>query len=394
MSDEMIQHVFIVGSKGIPGKYGGYETFVDKLTQYHQDIEKIKYHVACKGNSNKEFNYNNARCFTVKVPNIGAAQAVYYDICAIDRCCKYIKENKIRKPIIYILASRIGPCLGYFKKRIHKMGGRIFFNPDGHEWKRAKWNAIIQRYWKLSERLMVKHSDLVICDSKNIEKYIRKNYRKYNPNTTYIAYGAETKKSSFNNSNPELTKWYEENELAIKSYYLIVGRFVPENNYEVMIREFMQSKSERNLVIITETNEKFLDILEEKLNLEMDDRIKFVGTLYNEEMLMKVRENAYGYLHGHEVGGTNPSLLEALGSTNVNLLINVVFNVEVAKDNAVYWNKEKGNLAALIDRVDNMTIDQTEEMGTQAKSRIKCAYSWELITDSYKQVFIGKRKRS
>ena len=105
---------------------------------------------------------------------------------------------------------------------------------------------------------------------------------------------------------------YRKYGLTIKNYYLVVGRFVPENNYETMIREFMKSSSKKDFAIITNVNERFLDELEQKLHFRDDSRIKFVGTVYNQELLMKIRENAYGYFHGHEVGGTNPSLLEAL----------------------------------------------------------------------------------
>ena len=93
-------------------------------------------------------------------------------------CCEYIKKNHINNPIIYILACRIGPFLGYFHKKIKKFGGKIFLNPDGHEWLRAKWNVLTRKYWKISEQMMVKQSDLVICDSVNIEKYIHKCYDK------------------------------------------------------------------------------------------------------------------------------------------------------------------------------------------------------------------------
>lgn len=385
-----MQHIFIVGSKGIPGAYGGYETFVDKLTEYHQNCKDIKYHVACKGKKKEEFEYHNARCFKVKVPDIGAAQAIYYDVAALLDCCAYIEKNQIEAPIIYILACRIGPFARYFQKKIHKLGGQLYINPDGHEWMRGKWSKPVRQYWKISEQLMVKHADLIICDSVNIEKYIQETYKDYAPQTTFIAYGAETRKSSLADDDKKLCSWYEEKNLSSKSYYLIVGRFVPENNFETMIREFMKSHTKRDLAIITTANEEFLEKLEEKLQFRKDSRIKFVGTVYDQELLMKIRENAYGYFHGHEVGGTNPSLLEALGSTKLNLLLDVGFNKEVAEDAALYWNKEDGNLSALIERADALDEQEIDRLGVCAKERIKSAYSWEYITDQYKQVF-GKK---
>lgn len=383
-----MQHIFIVGSKGIPGAYGGYETFVDKLTEYHQARSDLKYHVACKDTKTFEEEYHNARCFHVKVPNIGPAQAIYYDVAALSQCCKYIAQHRIKAPIVYILACRIGPFMAHFVRKIHKLGGKVYVNPDGHEWLRAKWPAPVRKYWKISEQMMVKRADLLVCDSKNIEKYILESYAKYTPATTFIAYGAETRKSALKDDDAKLTAWYAEKGLASNQYYLVVGRFVPENNYETMIREFMKSKTDKIFAIITNVNDKFLDELETKLHYRADPRIQFVGTVYDQELLMKIRENAYGYFHGHEVGGTNPSLLEALGSTDLNLLLAVGFNQEVAEEAALYWTKTPGDLASLIEKADLLPAEQIAALGTAAKQRIASAYSWQFICEEYAKLFL------
>ena len=385
-----MQHIFIIGSKGIPGAYGGYETFVDKLTEYHQDNENLKYHVACKDTAKGEEIYHNARCFYIKVPNIGAAQAIYYDVAALQDCCRYIKTNKIPNPIVYILACRIGPFMRHFVKKIQKLGGVVYVNPDGHEWLRAKWPKPVRAYWKISEKMMTKHADLMVCDSKNIEAYIRKSYAAYNPSTVFLAYGAETRKSTLADDDEKLLNWYSEKGLHSQGYYLVVGRFVPENNYETMIREFMQSKTQKDFAIITTANDAFLEELEKRLHFRRDPRIKFVGTVYDQELLMKIRENAYGYFHGHEVGGTNPSLLEALGATDLNLLLDVGFNREVAEEAALYWTKEPGSLADCITKADGLTQDEIADLGKKAKARIQSAYSWKFITDAYEALFCAK----
>ena len=178
-----VQHVFLVGAKSL-GAYGGYETFVYKLTEHHQNKKNIKYHVACKANgdgymdetkvdgvtriNDHEFEFHNAHCFKIDIPQIGSAQAIYYDVAALNACCKYIKEHQIKHPIVYIMACRIGPFAGHFYRKIHKLGGTVYLNPDGHEWMRAKWSAPIRKYWKISEQMMVKYCDLAICDSVNI----------------------------------------------------------------------------------------------------------------------------------------------------------------------------------------------------------------------------------
>ena len=383
-----MRHVFIIGSKGIPAKYGGFETFVEKLTE-QQKSKEIKYHVSCLAQDSKEFEHNGARCFNINVPNIGAAKAVYYDIFALRECIRYIKENKIEKPIIYILACRIGPFVGRYKKQLKKLGGTLFVNPDGHEWKRGKWNAAIRKYWKISEKLMVKHADLLVCDSKNIEKYIKEDYKQYNPKTTFIAYGADMEKSKLSDNDPKLINWYDEKGVKAKEYYLVVGRFVPENNYETMITEFMKSNTKKDFVLITNVEQnKFYEQLKQKTGFDKDSRIKFVGTVYDQELLKKIRENAYGYFHGHEVGGTNPSLLEALATTDLNLLLDVGFNREVSKDGALYFNKQYRNLADLIENLEDITENEREKLGNKAKKRIVEAYSWEYIIASYEGVFL------
>ena len=170
-----------------------------------------------------------------------------------------------------------------------------------------------------------------------------------------------------------------------------MGRFVPENNYETMIREFMASDSKRDFALVTGVDDSFLAELERKTHFKSDPRIKFVGTVYDQELLKKIREQAYGYFHGHEVGGTNPSLLEALASTRLNLLLDVGFNREVAEDSALYWSKESGDLAELINSADVMDWKSIEELDTASTSVIRDRYSWRSITDSYEDLFLGRQ---
>ena len=406
---ESIRHIFIIGSKSI-GQYGGYETFVDKLTEQHQHDASIKYHIACKANgdghmdetklagieitrrnsdgSAAEFIYHNAHVFKIPCPNIGPAVAVYYDRAAMLYSIQYCKDNRIKDPVFYVLTCRIGLFIDGLIKQVKSVNGTYMLNPDGHEWKRAKWSPPVRKYWKWSEKKMVAAADVVICDSVNIEKYIQTEY--HHPKTTYIAYGGDTTPSVLSDYDPAFTDWLAEKKLKPDGYYLVVGRFVPENNYETMIREFMKSHSPRNFAIITNINDKLKKELESKLHFSSDPRIRFVGTVYDKELLKKIRENAYAYFHGHEVGGTNPSLLEALGSTHLNLLLDVGFNREVGRDAALYWNKKTGDLAGLIDQTDQMSNEEREELGRKAKERIKSAYTWQFIADKYKRLFSEK----
>jgi rhamnosyltransferase len=381
-----MNNIFIIGSKGIPAKYGGFETFVHKLTEKRQNRD-IKYYVSCLADKEEEFIYNDAVCFTVKTPSIGSAKAVLYDLKSLIKCLSYIKKNKLTHCVIYILASRIGPFLLYYKRKMKKMNIKLFVNPDGHEWKRSKWNSFIKWYWKFSEALMVKYADLIVCDSKGIESYIKAEYKKYNPKTTFIAYGADLKVSV--PDDEKLGKWNIEHSISKGNYYLVVGRFVPENNYETMIREFMKSNTKRDLVFITNVEKnKFFDELMEKTRFDSDPRIKFVGTVYDEKLLYKIREDAFAYIHGHEVGGTNPSLLEALVSTKINLLLDVVFNREVGQDGALYFTKSNSSLVQLINKIEKYNDTEIDGLEAKAKERIHSEYLWEKIINQYEALFI------
>lgn len=168
---------------------------------------------------------------------------------------------------------------------------------------------------------------------------------------------------------------------------MIVGRFVPENNYELMIKEFMKSKTKKDLVIISNIEEnKFYKELKEKTKFDTDKRIKFVGAIYDKEALIYIRENAYAYLHGHSAGGTNPSLLEALATTKVNILFNAVYNVEVGMMACLYFSNKEKDLKNIIERADQFDEKTRQKYGELAKDRIKKEYTWKLIVEKYKKI--------
>ena len=347
-----MRHVFIIGSRGLPAKYGGFETFVEKLVE-NKVSSQIQYHVACLSDDEvfHHFDYKGVDCFTVKAPQLGPARVIAYDMMAINYSLKLVQEQQIERPIFYILGNTIGAFVAPFAYKIHKAGGTFFINPDGLEWKRAKWPKPVQAYLKYSEKVMTKNADLVIADNQGIESYIKESYPW--SKTAFIAYGTDLQLSSLDSQDARVRDFFEKWQSREKEYYLIVGRFVPENNYETIIREFMKSKTKRDLLIIcNHEGNPYFEELKQKTGFDQDSRIKFVGTVYDQELLKYIRNQAFAYLHGHEVGGTNPGLLEALAQTDANLVLDVDFNHQVAQETALYWQKEEGQLAQLIDRVD------------------------------------------
>lgn len=377
-----MKNVFIIGSKGIPANYGGYETFVENLTK-RKITKDIFYHVACLAKDNNETIYNDARCFDVKVPNLGPAKAVIYDVFAIKHILKYIKANNIKEATLLILACRIGIVFRRYVKKLHKAGVRVIINPDGHEWKRSKWPWIVKKYWKFSEKKMVKYADRIICDSVNIEKYIQSEYAKYKPNTCYVSYGAEVPKLT--PTTKKAIEWFDKFSINPNEYYLVVGRFVPENNYELMIRDFMKSNTKKDLVIITNKNESLYNKLLKKTHFDKDSRIKFVGTVYDADLLNQIRTNAFAYIHGHSVGGTNPSLLEALATTKLSILFDVSFNKEVGADAAFYFDATDNTLDKVIKEVEKLDNKSIQAYGIKAKDTIINRFSWDFICKGYER---------
>lgn len=378
--------VFLVASKGIPARYGGFETFVERLVRGKKSQE-IQYHVSCMNNDEKHFQYQGADCFNVRVPLPGPAGRILHVSRVLSQVYRWKMKHLGQDTIVYILGCRIGPLLKWHAARLHKLRITIMVNPDGLEWKRAKWSGIEKRFLRYCEKCLVVNSDLAICDSVNIESYIKKTYAGKVKKTTFLAYGADVHPLA--GTDETWNRWMKDKKIGSYGYYLIVGRFVPDNNYETMILEFMKAKTDKDLVIISNVEKnKFYDDLQRKTGFEQDHRIKFVGTVYEEELLRSIREHAFAYLHGHEVGGTNPSLLEALATTKVNLLLNIGFNQEVAGKAARYWNKEEGSLSRLIENTEKLSNAKMEELGRLAKERIRDAYSWPKICADYEEIFL------
>ena len=379
-----MQHVFIIGSRGLPAQYGGFETFVDELVSQQQS-DQIKYHVAnlSKDASGKHSDYKTADVFDIKARHFGPANVIFYDRDAINYALSYIRKNKIANPIFYVLGNTLGAFIGYYAKKIHKIGGKLLVNPDGLEWKRSKWIKPIQMYLKFSEQKMAKISDLIISDNQGIEDYLKTEYG--DVTSTVIAYG----------TNPvardmaiDMT-WFDAQGVKLKDYYLVVGRFVPENNYEAIIRNFMASHTTRDLVIITNhQGNPYFDKLREITDFQQDKRVKFVGTVYDKETLTAIRQQAFAYIHGHAVGGTNPGLLEAMSATDLNLVYDVSFNRNVALDSALFWQLD--NLTALIAQAEKLETLEITRLAEQARAIIAEKYTWERIVAQYERLFLNE----
>lgn len=381
-----MKNIFIVGARGYHAKYGGWETFVSNLVD-HYDDKSTKFYISELSSSKETDNEfkkinNNLSINSVYVKDIGSAKMFVYGIKSYLYALKYIKKNKIKDAYIYVLGLKLGPMLWFYKIQRKKFNTTILVNPDGLEHRRSKWNKIVQFCFLLSEWSMINHSDIVICDSLGIQDYIENRYKKQKGKTKYIAYGYE--KIDF--SNIDEKKILKKYNLVSDNYLLMVGRCVPENNYELVINEFMKSKINKDLVIITNlSSSNYYQELITKTNLKKDKRIKFIDGVYEKNELATIRKNAYLYIHGHSVGGTNPSLIEALSLTDLNILYDVCFNHDIGLDNCLYF-KEVNTLTKLLDN-NKLLNDNKKKLGKLAKKHVENNFTWDIIVSKYKEIF-------
>ena len=215
--------------------------------------------------------------------------------------------------------------------------------------------------------------------------YIDNKYKKYNKQSEFIAYGSYLKDDKVSNKTKEYLK--DKFCTKVNDYYLVVARFVPENNLELIIKEFIKSKTKKKLIIISNIeHSKYYNILLKTTNFDKDNRVFLPGPIYDRELLRELRVGAFAYIHGHSAGGTNPSLLEALSTTNINILFDVAYNKEVGEKAAMYFSKKEGSLTKIINGLEKITTKDIKKYGLLAKERIEKEYTWEIVEGKYKLV--------
>ena len=379
-----MKHVFIVGSRGYHANYGGWETFVSKLVDHYNDKNTIFHISMITDDKNlKEYKIgNNIIINPIFVKSTSSAKMFFYSIKAFKYYLKYIEKNNFHGCYIYVLGLKLFNYLSLKRRKIKKLNVNVFVNPDGLEWMRSKWSYPIKKFFLLSEKLMLNNCDLIVCDGLGIENYIHKKYPNLKDKTVYIAYGYE--KFELNKSNyGSVLRQYN---LEPNNYFLMVGRCVPENNYEFVIKEFMESNIPMKLVIVSNISSTnyYTDILS-KTNCNSDKRIVFIDGIYDGEKLAIIRKNAYAYIHGHSVGGTNPSLIEAMSLTDLNILYDVCFNHDIGLDTCLYF-KESGSLCNLLNN-KKMLDKAKKDLSRKVKKRVKDNFTWDIIVNKYKKIF-------
>ena len=353
----------IIGTRGIPNHYGGFEQFAEFFSVYLHEKGHEAYVYNSHNHQYQEKTFKGVNIIHQNDPEhkMGTAGQYIYDLnCILD-------ARKRNFDIILQLGYTSSSVWSFLfpKKSI------IVTNMDGLEWKRSKFSKPVQQILKFSEKLAVKGSDYLIADSIGIQQHLREKYKK---ESTYIAYGA----TIFDNPQEETLQHYG---LEKQQYNLIIARLEPENNIETILDGVVLSNDKTKMIVIGNNKTKFGNYLEHKFAAYSN--IKFVGAIYNLEHLNNLRYFSNLYFHGHSVGGTNPSLLEAMASSALIIANDNIFNKAILEENAFYFSDKQDvkNLIQKTKKNDNLRVVQNNI------DKIKDQFNWDLINDKYLQLF-------
>ena len=362
------QSVAIIGSRGVPASYGGFETFAEEIAVHLYRNHGYRVTVVCdavqreKNNGIEEFEGVSLRYSEYEK---GKNPIRFYR----DSIKKVINDHDV--------ICSCGPAGGLFGPLVRRYGKILLTNTDGLNSKRAKWGWAVRKAFRLFEWTSCRFSDRVICDASEIEKYVRKTYGCYH--TDVAEYGAYPNPWLGNSS--ESIEILKEFGLEAGAYHLVVSRLEPENNVESIIRGY--TFSEHKIPLIVVGNLKKTLFVRELQNIS-NDNVRFIGGIYDRKKLAIVRANAASYLHGHSVGGTNPSLLEAMASRNICICHNNPFNREVVGENGIYFDSAE-DVDTCLTRVEN-SPQAFPLMRDGAFDRIENYYNWHNIALKYHRI--------
>jgi glycosyltransferase involved in cell wall biosynthesis len=351
----------ILGTRGIPAQYGGFETFAEQLATRLARMG-VAVTVFCPTDSPQpETIYRGVTLKFLRSRPLGQFSELFWDV-----DCFWAARRGF--DVVYMLGVGAG-----FAAWIPRMFGTVvWINSDGIEWKRSKWSLAQRVYLALAEGLSVLFASRIVADAEAIANYLRARYRGLRQVST-VAYGANLPIARSNHAL--LDEW----DLQPNDYYLIVCRLEPENYVLEIIEGFIRSKSSVPIVVlgnITNPNNYV-----RKLLAHRSDQVRFLGTVYEQDKLEALRVYAKAYMHGHSVGGTNPSLLEAMACSNLVIAHDNPFNREVLGEAGLYFTTSE-QLTSIVNAVNESRVD-AEVRRQRAVDTVRSRYRWDQIADAY-----------
>lgn len=366
--------IAFISTRGIPNNYGGFEQFAEYisvgLAKRGHEIVVYSPHF----HPYQEKKYKGVRIKHIYSPETWMGSSIgsfFYDFASLRDALK--NENF---DIIYEAGyTSIVPAYIWFN--VKKIKYPIFTtNMDGLEYKRTKFNKWVQKFVFWEERTTVKHSHYLISDNMGIHDYYKE---KYGKESKFLAYGADIHDNYQESFLSDL-------DLKPNQYYLLIARLEPENNIEMAIQGYLASteNGKRPLIIVGKTNTPHGKELVDKYGHETS--VKFVGGIYDFDKLNSIRHFSFAYFHGHSVGGTNPSLLEAMASDCFILANNNIFNKAVLNDSAIYYSNTT-EVSNILNSIEKLAEKYKEKFIAQNLEVIRQEYSWEKLVDEHEKYF-------
>ena len=358
----MSNRVAIVGSVGIPAKYGGFETLVEYLSIYLSNKSDLTIYCSGKAYSKKLKIYNNTRLRYIPLQANGF-QSIPYDIFSIIHAL-FISNTVL---ILGVSGCVILPLIRIISKK------KIIINIDGIEWKREKWGNLQKKFLRYSEKLAIKYADYVVADNAEIQKYIKNVYKK---NSELIAYGGD-------NACPQkLINETLKRYLFLKHKYTFkVCRIEPENNIDLILESF-SIISKLELVIVGNWNSSSYG-LDLKNKYHSFSNIHLLDPIYDPNILNQIRSNCFIYIHGHSAGGTNPSLVEAMYLKLPIIAFDCTFNRSTTDNKCLYFSNKND----LVEILSNIDIYNLKEISDNMFNLADKSYRWSNIASKYQDLF-------
>lgn len=366
--------IAFISTRGIPNNYGGFEQFAEYISVglVRRGHEVVVY--SPHFHPYREPDYKGVRIKHIYSPEKWIGSSVgsfFYDFLSLRDALKKEKFD-----IIYEAGyTSIVPAYIWFN--VKRIKYPLFTtNMDGLEYKRTKFNRWEQKFVFWEERMAVKHSHFLIADNMGIHDYYKE---KYGKESKFLAYGADIHEDY----DEDILKEFG---LEADGYFIVVARLEPENNLFMAIEGYLASGQygKRPLVIVGKTNTPYGKHLVERYG---DDRnIRFVGGIYDFRKLNSIRHYSYAYFHGHSVGGTNPSLLEAMASGCFILAHDNIFNRAVLGENALYYGSTDAAME-MLDGIDQAVSAYKKEYTGRNLEVIRRDYSWEKLVDEHEEYF-------
>jgi glycosyltransferase involved in cell wall biosynthesis len=364
--------IAILGTRGIPARYGGFETFAERLAigLVERGSEVTVYCERSIATDDLPSSYRGVRLVHLAAPRAGPFTTIIFDLV----CLWHARRGH---DVVYMLGYGAAPFC-WIPRWFG--GARIWINVDGIEWRRAKWNWFGRTYLRLMERWATRVADLVVADAQAIHAHLVASYRRL-PQVAVVPYGTDLVREA---PVAPLARF----GLAPGGYYLVVARLEPENHVRELVEGFLASRCDAPLVVVG-SKDSPTPYVRALLALQ-GERVRFVGGVYESETLVALRYHARAYLHGHSVGGTNPSLLEAMGCGNLIIAHDNPFNREVLGDGARFF-AAAADVPAAIDWVESFDAAAHAATGERMRDRAAAEYSWDRIVACYENMLASDR---